>query len=58
MRPQQTGLLTVRYGCHKTGCDFEGEGKNGVGIAAQHAEATGHHVWAEQVTSMTWNADE
>ena len=29
---------------------------NAVGVAAQHAERYGHHVIAEQSTTMSWNS--
>ena len=56
MKPDETGVSVVNYGCDAPGCDFGGEARNGVGLAAQHAERTGHPAWAEQVTNMWWNA--
>lgn len=56
MRPDSSGVIFVRYGCWD--CEFGGDSLNGVGLASQHAEANPEHeVWAEQVTSMTWNED-
>ena len=54
MKADSSWVSVVRCGCED--CDFGGEMKNGVGLAAQHAEANpGHSVWAEQVTNMRWN---
>ncbi|WP_049900099.1 hypothetical protein [Natrinema altunense] len=53
MKPDQSGVIAVNYGCHD--CEFGGEARNGVGLAAQHAEKYGHSTWAEQITSMEWN---
>lgn len=55
MKPDTSGVIACNYGCYADDCDFGGEAKNGVGLAAQHAEKYGHETWAEQVTSMTWN---
>lgn len=56
MKPDKTGVSVVNYGCDTPDCDFGGEAKNGVGLAAQHAASTGHQAWAEQVTNMWWNS--
>lgn len=57
MKADSSWVSVVRCGCED--CDFGGEMKNGVGLAAQHAEANpGHTVWAEQVTNMRWNDGE
>lgn len=54
MKPETSGVVDVNYGCHD--CEFGGNGRNGVGLAAQHAEANPtHSVWAEQIMSMEWN---
>lgn len=54
MKPDRTGVMAVNYGCKN--CDFGGQARNGVGLAAQHAEKyRTHTVFAEQVTSMQWN---
>lgn len=58
MRPDWSTITAVSYGCDDPDCDFGGDAKNGTGIAAQHAEATGHPVWADQVMSLRWNWDD
>jgi hypothetical protein len=54
MKPDESGVVACRYGCRDCD-DFGGDSRNGVGIAAQHAENYDHEVWCEQVTSMVWN---
>jgi hypothetical protein len=57
MKPDSSGVLKGVYGCDN--CEFGGEARNAVGIAAQHAEANPtHDVWAEQVTSMNWRGSD
>lgn len=54
VRPDRSGIVSCRYDCDD--CDFEGDAKNGVGLAAQHKEAyPDHTVRVEQVTTMTWD---
>lgn len=56
MRTDQAWVSVVNYYCED--CEFGGEAKNGVGLAAQHAEANPDHaVGAEQVTNMKWNEE-
>jgi len=40
-------LIACQYGCDEPGCDFGGEAKNGLGLAAQHSQKYGHSAWAE-----------
>lgn len=55
MKPDRSGMVACMYGCNNDDCDFGGDSRNGVGLAAQHAERTGHFVWVEQTISMWWN---
>lgn len=54
MKPNRTGVTHASAYCQ--GCDWSSEARNAIGNAAQHAERTGHHVEAEQVTAMDWNS--
>lgn len=58
MRPDRSGMVSCIYGCDDRECDFGGDARNGVGLAAQHAERTGHETWVEQTISMRWNTDD
>lgn len=56
MGSSERWLLRVIYGCND--CEWPpgaGEGNNGVGVAAQHAQRTGHDVWAEATYHHRWN---
>lgn len=50
---KHTGVLGVHAHCAT--CGWESEARNAVGNAAQHAQRTGHTVYAEQVISIVWN---
>ena len=47
-------LIACQYGCDEPGCDFGGDAKNGLGIAAQHAQKYGHRTWADPVYHQTY----
>lgn len=49
-------ILVCRYGCEDDECDFGGEAKNGVALAARHAKALGHDAWAEPSYRHTFPA--
>ena len=40
-------LIACQYGCDEPGCEFGGDAKNGLGLAAQHAQKYDHSTWAE-----------
>ncbi len=42
--------------CH--GDSAHWQGKNAQGVAARHAQATGHEVWCEVYLSITYNPTE
>lgn len=44
-RPTRTGLLAVLAHC--VNCEWEVESRNGLGLAAQHHDRTGHEVQVE-----------
>lgn len=52
-RPSHTGIPHAVGECRD--CPKEWSSRNAVGLAAQHADKTGHHVVAEQLISMSWN---
>lgn len=54
---KRSGLLDAQAGCDVCHGLYVAAwtGRNAVGVAARHAMATGHPVWAEQTTSVTWN---
>lgn len=53
MKPDSSGVVHATANCKE--CDFSAASLNSVGLAAQHAERTGHAVHAEQCVSMSWN---
>lgn len=57
IRSKRSGLLDAQGGCDTCHGLYEAHwtGRNAVGVAARHAAATGHEVWAEQTISVTWN---
>jgi len=54
--PDSYGIVHATARCHEGGCDFRVDSRNAVGVAAQHAERTGHEVSADEGRSMVWNA--
>lgn len=57
MKADTSGVIACNYGCYECD-DIGGESMNGSAVASQHAEAEGHHTWAEQVMSMEFNVKE
>ncbi len=55
MRPTQTGLLGIVASC--TGCGWVCQTRNGLGLAAQHYDRTGHTVHIE-ITRVVIYGDE
>ena len=53
MKPRKTGRFTEYYAeCHD--CDFLQEGKNALGISAQHHDRTGHRISIEIRTTVMY----
>jgi hypothetical protein len=52
-RTTHTGLLGVQAECYD--CPWKTFERNGLGNAARHADATGHHVTVEQTTVIIYN---
>ena len=62
-RETRTGVTLVRAGCFNcNGTDGMWFGRNAVGLAARHHDATGHSTWAEQMISISygpvWSAEQ
>ncbi len=54
---KHTGLLSARAECRD--CNRQiGSERNGAGVAARHARATGHEVSVEQTISIVYNLRE
>ena len=53
MRASEGGLVTVHAGCHT--CGKAWFSRNGMGLAAQHAEKHGHETWCDTFHSYKWN---
>lgn len=56
MRKTHTGLAGVTADC-KT-CGWNAQTRNALGLAAQHADRTGHEVHVEQTTIIIYNKAE
>ena len=53
MKPRKTGRFTEYYAeCHD--CKFIQEGKNALGISAQHHDRTGHRISIEIRTTVMY----
>jgi hypothetical protein len=54
--PRNSGISEVRAGCFEChGYDGHWFAKNAMMVAHNHAKATGHSTWCDQVTSVTFN---
>ncbi|WP_231183092.1 hypothetical protein [Haladaptatus sp. DYF46] len=49
-------LVACQYGCDEPGCDFGGDAKNGMGIAAQHQQKYGHSTWVDAIYHHQYGA--
>lgn len=52
---KRSGLLGANGHCAT--CGAEWDGRNAVGLAAQHAYRTGHSVYAEQIIGTHWEGE-
>ena len=49
-----SSITSCMAGCFDCGGDAKWFGKNALAVAARHYDATGHHVWVEQVMATRY----